>query len=146
MTVVVDLLWRRKRRPKDVLLAHGKAYVEAPIKRAVPAWLRGVSALIVVGSAVVSIANNPSRLRPTQVPGFATSRGVVRRLRAVLGTLILFVVASNRHLQRRIDKANDPAFAGFSVPTSRPRSSPGPARSPRASAGSSAPRACSSPD
>lgn len=39
-TIGLEVAWRRRRRPKEVLQAYGEAYVEAPLRQAVPVLIR----------------------------------------------------------------------------------------------------------
>jgi hypothetical protein len=119
--VVVDAMWRRKRRPKDLLRTHGEAYVEATMTRVVPVAYRAGS-LILVGAAVgVGVISNPARVRPTEVAGYAIGRSLASVLWALSwATLIVWVIASEHHLARRLAKAADPNLAGFSVPYVEP--------------------------
>jgi hypothetical protein len=120
--LVVDLLWRRKRRPKDVLQAHGEAYVEAGFTRVVPVGWRIASAAVLGLAVVVGTSGSTSRLRSSsEVASFAMSRSLSSVLWAMVWTgSIVFVIASERHLARRVAKAMDPALASFSVPYVEP--------------------------
>jgi len=123
---VVDALWRRQRRPKHVLEAHGEAYVEATINRAVPAGVRAAAGVLVGAAILVGISASPSRVRPSEAAGFAASRSLTMVLWALgWGALIVFVVMSQRHLARRVAKAADPNLAMFSVPYVEPEAERG---------------------
>jgi len=124
--VVVDAVWRRQRRPKGVLQAHGEAYVEATLTRAVPVGVR-VAAVVLVGAAFLAgIGASPNRIAPSEVAGFAASRALAMVLWALAwAALIAFVATSERHLARRVAKAADPNLAMFSVPYVEPEAERG---------------------
>lgn len=119
--VVVDVVWRNRRRPKAALESHGEAYVEATITRVLPAWVRVLSILFVASAFAVGFVMNPSRALPSEVPGYAMARAASSFLWACAwGMLIVVVVMSERHLERRVAKAHDPVLSQYSVPYVEP--------------------------
>jgi hypothetical protein len=124
---VIDIVWRRKRRPKEVLAAYGEAYVEATINRTVPVMLR-VAMGVSIGLALVTgfVSTSPTNLHPADVPGYATSRAASAVFWALAWLCEIGIVwASERHLARRMAKAADPRLAGYTVPYVQPESDRG---------------------
>jgi hypothetical protein len=124
---VLDFVWRRKRRPKDVLAAHGEAYVESTFNRVTPPLYRiGFGVVIAIALLTGLTTTTSSTLRPADVPGYATARGISSLLWAGAWALEVAIVwLSERHLARRMAKAADPVLAAYSVPFVEPETERG---------------------
>lgn len=136
VAITVEILWNRKRRPRDVLQAQGEVYVEATIQRAVPIALRVGLMVCMFGGLAISFVMSPASVTPAEATSFATAR-VLSSLAFAAGwaLLIPWVFASERHLRRRIAKANDPVLAAYTVPFVVPEAEPGALGSSGRSAG-----------
>lgn len=62
---VAGLLWRRARRPKDVQVHYGEAYIELPLTWIVPLWVRLAPAVLVGLGVLVSGTVRPAD--PTRI-------------------------------------------------------------------------------
>ena len=57
--VIVNILWRRQRRPKEILNAHGEAYVESPLRQITPASARVALAVAMFIFLIGLMNSNP---------------------------------------------------------------------------------------
>jgi hypothetical protein len=121
VVLVLDLVWRRSRRPKGVLQSHGEAYVEATLNRCTPVLARVGFALPCAIAVVVGLSSNSAHVRAADIPGNMTARAVASFAWAIgwVG-LIALVWFSERHLARRVAKAADPMLAAYTVPYVEP--------------------------
>lgn len=98
--LVTGWLWRRSRRPKDLLIHGGEAHVELPLTWIVPTWLRYLpGGLIFVGVAVgVAVMPDPTMQLDYEQAAAADRAGMIGALcwAAAWSTLAYWPVISER--------------------------------------------------
>ncbi|MFN8039752.1 MAG: hypothetical protein U0Q07_11140 [Acidimicrobiales bacterium] len=117
-TVGLEVAWRRRRRPKEVLQAYGEAYVEAPLRQAVPIGVR--LALGLAGGASVLAFFQGATTRSMTAAQLVSARRWSATAAALLAVtwilLAVFVLTADRHLRRRLEWSGEARAHPGAVP------------------------------
>jgi hypothetical protein len=119
VVILLEILWRQQRRPIEALASRGEAYVETPMRQAIPAPL-GVAVVVCLVAFGVTLVRGvvPAGAPAASLAAYRWWSAANRVTLAVFWLLALtLVVMTDRHLGRRVARSTDarldPAGVGY---------------------------------
>jgi hypothetical protein len=118
VALVLNLVWREKRRPRAVRTSHGEAYVESPLNWIVKGWPRALVIVPALGAITFwTMSQTTEQTVLEDLPRLRTYAAVACACWALMWLAdVVWVVLADRALDRRVAASAEARRAPATVP------------------------------